>query len=83
MSEPGEWEGMVNSYVSAGLVMSICLALAACQTPQSRQAELATICANPFNRDPQSFYWAECQSISPSTDRQLQRDYVLGAPTGD
>lgn len=59
------------------------IALTACQTPQSRQAQLATICADPFNRQPNSFYWAECQSLYPSTDQQLQSDYRLGTPTGD
>jgi hypothetical protein len=59
------------------------IALSACQTPQARQTELARICADPVNRQPKSAYWAECQSLRPSTSRQLQKDYLLGAPTGD
>lgn len=57
--------------------------LSACQTPQARQGELARICADPVNRAPKSSYWAECQSLYPSTSRQRQKDYLLGAPTGD
>lgn len=59
-----------------------CLVLTACQTPQSRQAELSRICADPANREPGTFYFSECQSIDPSGSRQLQRDYALGAPAG-
>jgi len=57
------------------------LALSACQSSQSRQAELASICANPVNRQPGNFYFSECQAIAPSTSAQLQKDYRLGAPT--
>jgi hypothetical protein len=59
------------------------MALSGCQTPQARQAQLATLCADPVNRQPGNFYFNECQSIKPSTSRQLQKDYTLGAPTGD
>lgn len=59
------------------------LALSACQSSQSRQAELASICANPINRQPGQFYFSECQAIAPSTSAQLRRDYRLGAPTGN
>ncbi|KRE16826.1 hypothetical protein ASE63_13925 [Bosea sp. Root381] len=57
------------------------LALSACQTSQSRQAELASICANPVNRQPGNFYFNECQTIAPSSSAQLQKDYRLGAPS--
>jgi hypothetical protein len=73
----------MRTYILVGIALSFGLILAACQTSQSRQAQLATICADPVNRQPNSFYWAECQSLYPSTDRQLQKDYALGAPTGD
>ena len=73
----------MSTYILAGIALSFGLILAACQTSQSRQAQLATICADPVNRQPNTFYWAECQSLYPSTDRQLQKDYALGAPTGD
>jgi hypothetical protein len=73
----------MRTYILVGIALSFGLILAACQTSQSRQAQLATICAEPVNRQPNSFYWAECQSLYPSTDRQLQKDYALGAPTGD
>lgn len=59
------------------------LALSACQSSQSKQAELASICANPYNRAPGSFYFTECQTIAPSASSQLQRNYLLEAPTGD
>lgn len=64
------------------LVLTIALAvlLSACQTSQSRQEQLATICADPVNREPGSFYWNECQAIDPSSEAQLQRDYRVGAP---
>lgn len=57
-------------------------ALAGCQTSQERQAQLATICADPANRQPQSFYFSECQALYPSSDKALQKDYRLGAPGG-
>lgn len=59
------------------------LALSACQSSQSRQAELASICANPVNRQPGQFYYNECQAIAPSSSAQLRRNYRLGAPTGN
>jgi hypothetical protein len=73
---------MNTTYVAAGLAVSLGLALSACQTPQAKQAELAQICANPVNRAPGSSNWGECQSLYPSTNRQLQKNFALGAPTG-
>lgn len=73
----------MKTYVVAGFAFAAGLTLSACQTPQSRQAELARICADPVNRQPGNLYFAECQSLYPSKSRQLQRDYRLGAPTGD
>jgi hypothetical protein len=72
----------MKTIVVAGLAASIGLSLSACQTPQARQAQLATICADPANRMPNTFYWSECQSLYPSSDRQLQKNYALGAATG-
>lgn len=64
------------------IILSIAIAavLSACQTSQSRQQQLATICADPVNREPGSFYWDECQAIMPLSDAQLQKNYQLGAP---
>ncbi len=73
----------MSKYVVVGCVLAAGLTLSACQTSQSRQAELAQICANPVNRQPGTFYFSECQSVYPSSSRQLQRDYRLGAPTGN
>lgn len=62
------------------LLIAMAALLPACQTSQSRQDQLATICADPVNREPGSFYWSECQAIAPSSDQQLQQNYRLGAP---
>ena len=67
-------------WVGSALLASI--VLSGCQTSQSRQQELAAICANPVNRQPQNFYFDECQALYPSSDRALQKDYRLGAPAG-
>lgn len=67
----------------------LCLALlsapllAGCQSSQSRQAQLAAICADPANRQPKTFYYSECQTLYPSSDQALQKDYLQGAPAGD
>lgn len=68
---------------SIGLTVLAGLCLTACQTSQSRQAELASICANPVNRQPGQFYFNECQAIAPSSSAQLQKDYRLGAPSAN
>ena len=75
-------EGTMMMRHAGPILLSIAMAalLPACQTAQSRQEQLATICADPVNREPGSFYWAECQAISPSSDRQLQDNYRMGAP---
>ncbi|KUL94962.1 hypothetical protein DK26_12835 [Bosea sp. WAO] len=65
-----------------GPVFLASIVLSGCQTSQSRQAELAAICANPVNRQPQNFYFDECQALYPSSDQALQKDYQLGAPAG-
>lgn len=69
--------------ILAGIALSLGLVLAGCQTSQSRQAELATICADPNNRAPKSGYWSECQALYPSSDQALQKDYLLGAAVGN
>ena len=73
----------MNTYVLAAVAFSIGLVLAGCQSSQSRQAELATICADPNNRAPKSGYWSECQALYPSSDQALQKDYLLGAAVGN
>lgn len=55
-------------------------ALSACQSSEARKEQLASICASPINRAPQSSYYQECQSLYPLSDRQLQQNYRLGAP---
>ena len=65
---------------TAAMAASLVL-LAACQTPQGRQDELARICADPVNRAPGSFYWGECQSLYPSTEQQLQKNFLRNAPS--
>lgn len=65
-----------------GLLILGGIALSACQTSESRQQELAAICADPTSRTPQSSYFAECQSLYPLTNQQRQRNYLAGAPAG-
>lgn len=73
----------MNTCVLTGIAFSIGLILSGCQSSQSRQQQLAAICADPNNRQPKSGYWGECQTLYPSTDRRLQKDYLLGAAAGD
>jgi hypothetical protein len=73
---------MPKAFRLLALPLVIGAALAGCQSTQSRNDQLATICADPANRQPQSFYWGECQSLYPSSNEQLQQDYRLGAPGG-
>lgn len=58
--------------------------LGGCQTPQ-QAAELASICADPRNRepDPDSIYYAECAAVVPRSNQQLEQDWFSTAPTGD
>lgn len=72
---------MKTPYLAAGLAVAFGLILSACQTPQGRQDELARICADPVNRAPGSFYWGECQSLYPSTEQQLQKNFLRNAPS--
>ncbi len=69
--------------IMTAIVVSIGLIVSGCQSSQSRQQQLATICADPSNRQPKSDYWSECQVLYPSSSQQLQRNYRLGAPTGN
>ena len=57
--------------------------LGGCQTAGSRQEQLAAICADPANRRPDTTYFSECRALYPSSDRALQKDFMLGAPTGE
>jgi hypothetical protein len=68
---------------AACLSLIACLALSGCQTSQARKDQLATICADPNNRQPNTFYYDECQTLYPSTTQQRQRDYGQNAPVGD
>jgi hypothetical protein len=68
---------------SRHLIVLVALGAAGCQTTQSRQSELAAICANPANRQPKSFYFSECQALYPSSARELEKDYAQGAPSGN
>lgn len=73
----------MKNYVIIGCVIAAALALPACQTPQSRQAELARLCADPSNRQIGSFSYGECQSIYPLTNAQRQKNYFTGSPGAD
>lgn len=73
----------MRTYVVTGIALSIGLILSGCQSSQSRQQQLAAICADPNNRAPKSGYWRECQTLYPSSTRQLQKDYLLGAAAGN
>ncbi len=73
----------MNRSILAGIALSIGLILAGCQSSQSRQAQLAAICADPANRQPKTFYWSECQTLYPSSDQALQKDYLLGSAVGN
>lgn len=73
----------MRSVRSACGLLVIGVILAGCQTSQQRQAQLAAICADPANRQPQTFYFSECQTLYPSSDSALQKDYMLGAPVGN
>lgn len=54
-----------------------------CQTSESRKEQLAAICADPANRAPKSSYFSECQTLYPSSNQTLARNYRLGAPLGN
>lgn len=73
---------MTRAIAAIALTIGVGLCASACQSTASRQAELQAICADPANRQPQSFYWSECQTIDPSTPKQLEKDYQSGAPVG-
>lgn len=73
----------MNRSILVGIALSFGLSLAGCQTSQSRQAQLAAICADPANRQPKTFYWSECQTLYPSSDQALQKDYLLGSAVGN
>ncbi|MGO4670348.1 hypothetical protein AB4Z40_32320 [Bosea sp. 2YAB26] len=73
----------MKTYVMTGIALSIGLILSGCQSSQSRAQQLAAICADPNNRAPKSGYWRECQTLYPSSTRQLQKDYLLGAAAGN
>jgi hypothetical protein len=55
--------------------------IAACQSSgQSRQQQLAALCADPSNRAPRSDYFMECQSLYPLTNAQRAKLYQQTAP---
>lgn len=73
----------MKCYVAMGFVLAAGLAQSACQTPQSRQAELARLCADPANRQVGSFSYDECQTRYPLTNEQRQQSYLTSAPAAD
>lgn len=46
----------------------------------SRDAELQRICSDPENREPGSFFYAECQSVDPRSQKQLEKDWYEFTP---
>jgi len=78
---PGE--KTINAVQLACLSLIAELAVSGCQTAQSRQDQLAAICADTNNRQLGNFHYDECQTIYPSTSKQRQRNYELNAPTGE
>jgi hypothetical protein len=64
-------------------VSGTALAVAACQTSSSRNAELAQICADPNNRAAGTFYYQECQSLYPLTEQQRQAQESMARGVGD
>jgi len=73
----------MKTYVMTCIAFAIGMILSGCQSSQSRAQQLAAICADPNNRAPKSGYWRECQTLYPSSTRQLQKDYLLGAAAGN
>lgn len=55
------------------------LALAGCQSTQSRQQQLAQICADPSNRAAGSDYYFECQTLYPISNAQRSKLYYQTA----
>lgn len=57
-----------------------CAALAACQTTETRQQQLARICADPSSLRADSFYFAECVAYINPTPDQRRQIYLRTAP---
>lgn len=57
--------------------------MCACQTSASRNVELAQICADPANRAAGTFYYQECQSLYPLTEKQRRSQEALARGVGD
>lgn len=56
------------------------LLLAGCQTTETRQQQLARICADPSSMRADSFYFAECVSYNKLTPDQRRQIYLRTAP---
>lgn len=61
-------------------VAGACAALAACQTTETRQQQLARICADPASLRSDSFYFAECVAYKNPTPDQRRQIYMRTAP---
>lgn len=66
----------------AGLlaVAGASLLLVACQTTETRQQQLARICADPSSMRADSFYFSECVSYNKLTPDQRRQLYMTIAP---
>lgn len=80
-SRPSVIRGVRGQALRLGALALACFTLAACQTSQSRQQQLAQICADPASLRPDSFYFNECMAITPMTDKQRVNLYQRIAPT--
>lgn len=57
-----------------------CALLGACQTTETRQQQLARICADPSSLRADSFYFAECVAYLNPTPDQRRQIYLRTAP---
>ncbi|GGC83338.1 membrane lipoprotein lipid attachment site-containing protein [Chelatococcus reniformis] len=67
------------------LVIAALTLVTACQTQQQKADQLAAICSDPANRepDPDSIYYAECLDVVPRSNNQLEQDWYQTAPEGN
>lgn len=61
-------------------IAGACAALAACQTTETRDQQLARICADPASLRSDSFYFAECVAYKKPTPEQRRQIYMRTAP---
>ncbi|MFC0282100.1 hypothetical protein ACFFJB_01910 [Camelimonas abortus] len=74
--------GLLPAIIRIAALAGVCAALGACQSTQSRQQELARICADPATMRPDSFYFAECVAYRNPTPAQRSQIYYRTAPEG-